>query len=126
MKGRISSSKVTEICSRLPPRPTVWVGLAALYYALFFSCMPPQIQADSQFSKVDQILDLFGDASAERATKRLLDRLQLDVNACSQSGQKTKKSFSKWRENTQNLYRGLTSAQSDFPFLLLFPWFMGY
>ena len=95
-------------------------------YPYLSSRVPTQRQADPQSPKVDQILDLFGDASAERATKRLLDRLQLDVNACSKSGQKTKESFSNWRENTQSLYRGLTSAQSDFPFFSFFLEFLGY
>lgn len=54
----------------------------------------------------------FGDPSADRATTRLLDRLQSDVKACETKGDHTKKVFSKWKENIQTLHIGLLGAQS--------------
>lgn len=54
----------------------------------------------------------FGDPSADRATKRLLDRLQSDVKACETKGDRTKRVFSKWKDDIQILHIGLLGAQS--------------
>jgi hypothetical protein len=62
--------------------------------------------------KLDQVLDLFGDENAERATKRLLERLQRDITTCDESGQRTARDFQNWHDSVSKVHQGVVGAQS--------------
>ena len=60
-------------------------------------------------------MELFGDLTAERATGRLLSRLQADIKACDENGQRTAKDFAAWRTGVQALQLAVLGAQSKKP-----------
>lgn len=58
-------------------------------------------------------MDRFGDRNAEKSVVRLLNSLKSDVEACNDSGRRTKKDFFDWKKKTTVLRTSVISAQSE-------------
>ena len=61
----------------------------------------------------DQLNQMFGEPTAERASSRLLDRLKSDIELCNENGQRTAVQFQQWKEDVDKLHRALNSTQSE-------------
>lgn len=62
--------------------------------------------------QLDQVVERFSDPSAERSTKRLLNRLQSDIDICEASGKRTTADFRLWQQKVRSLREAVHRAQS--------------